>query len=679
MSHRIALSSLLVLALLAPAAQAAIRDWPGSPGCTGTLQACIDAATDGDRIRIAQDAAIDENLMLADRSLTLGAAPGFVAQFVPGRWIEVTGSAAAGDLTVTLEQMRLAGGHVLVRYDGSGTGHFTLRSLNVDAGSGDPGIRVEAGNGSSVDALVYDNRVQGLPAHVNAGLLEVATDGGHLVVRAYYNHVTSSAPAAVDGAGIYVDVGEGGSGEVKLFANTVRGGFFRGGIWVSEGLFATAPSTFSALAYNNVVVGTGTGDLGGTCIGFITSSGTIHAQAINNTATRCHWGLAMSRWSGSTGGVIDGPVVNNLIVADLAFGLHSEVTGGVTNDYNLVNGSPNGVVLGPRSITSPARLVSDGLPRLAAGSPAMEAADPTTLGLGLLFNGLPTTDADGLRRYKDMGSDLPDIGAYEFGDTSLVHRADASNISSNWTVLHDPALDGNTGANVFATPNFGADGPAGVEFNRPFGAWYPTPYWALFDEEVAPMAEGARFNVFAPAPGSGSLRHTTSASTVSGWTSQLAGAGLDGLPDEIVLALPNWQAGSLYYPHPLGVFYFGIGGSGTWLVANLDQTDPMPTGLGFNIYHQPPSPNAFRVTAPAGGQILVLRHPLLDGNPCAQVVATRLSDGTVVNGHFDVYYEEGTWRLFTYAPMADGTQFHVLVNPAQVAACTDVLFADGFD
>ena len=53
-------------------------------------------------------------------------------------------------------------------------------------------------------------------------------------------------------------------------------------------------------------------------------------------------------------------------------------------------------------------------------------------------------------------------------------------------------------------------------------------------------------------------------------------------------------------------------------------------------------------------------------------------DGNPVPGHFDVDYHDGRWRIFAYDGMPAGTQFHVLVNPAQVAACDDVIFADGF-
>ncbi len=115
----------------------------------------------------------------------------------------------------------------------------------------------------------------------------------------------------------------------------------------------------------------------------------------------------------------------------------------------------------------------------------------------------------------------------------------------------------------------------------------------------------------------------------------------------------------------------------------MDSAQDMPIGVGFSIYAQLPSPNVFRVTATEGnhsGNILRLDHPLLDGNPCAQPVVTRMlipSDGS----NFDLEYRAdlGYWRIFDYNGMALGTQFNVLVNPAQAETCGGEIFSDGFE
>ena len=57
MSHRSNVFHALLLAVLsaAPLHAATTHTWPGAAPCAGTLQACIDAASDGDRIEIATD------------------------------------------------------------------------------------------------------------------------------------------------------------------------------------------------------------------------------------------------------------------------------------------------------------------------------------------------------------------------------------------------------------------------------------------------------------------------------------------------------------------------------------------------------------------------------------------------------------------------------------------------
>ena len=43
-------------------ASATTLTWPGSLGCTGTLQTCIEASGAGDTIEIATDTPVDESL-----------------------------------------------------------------------------------------------------------------------------------------------------------------------------------------------------------------------------------------------------------------------------------------------------------------------------------------------------------------------------------------------------------------------------------------------------------------------------------------------------------------------------------------------------------------------------------------------------------------------------------------
>ena len=325
----------------------------------------------------------------------------------------------------------------------------------------------------------------------------------------------------------------------------------------------------------------------------------------------------------------------------------------------------------------------DTAPRLLAGSPAIDAADSLTLVFGLLAAGLPTNDVDGLRRLKGSTAD---IGAYEFGDVNFTHTATSNTISGNTSVLDDNSLNGNAAGTLIATPNYniGLALASGVDYNHAFGAYYPAPDWDLFNQDhTNPMPLGAHFDVLVPAPGGGSFVHVTNASNVGGVGTTVSDSSTDNLPDRIVLVTQNWTAGGsgLYNPHPIGVFY---GGDSKWHIANLDgATSSMPYPVGFNVYAQEPSPNAWRVTATSGNlsglSSMRLDHPLLDNIACARPQVTRFFGASFVTGNFDVDYSFGKWHIYGYGGIAANEMFDVLVDPAQVFDCTDRIFADGFD
>ena len=675
------LCATLLAAAVPSAADAATLTWPGDPGCNGTLQACVDAALDGDRIEIATDTPITEGVAMHARSLTLTAADGFRPEFL-GVGILANDSGGGGaDIDVRLSGLRFTNGYVTATYGGTGTANFDFRELVLTRapGAAGNGITVIAYDGT-VEAMLYDNRVRGLPLGLNSGLVHLSAQGGTLEASAYYNHVASTGAGDVDGAGIFVDVAGGGGGTVKLHANQVRGSFSRAAIFVSEGLFSSTPSTFDARLYSNLVVGDGIDS--GTGIGLTPKDGTIDAQVINNTVTRVRTALSVTNWQDAVTPVVDGLVQNNLLKGDRAMFVNPAMAAAVDNDYNLFEGATVNFTPGPNTLAGPAGLASDIEPRLAAGSPAVDAADTATLGLGVIINGLPLTDADGLRRIKDTGTNSVDVGAFEFGDTVFGHAAAPDTITDHITWIDHPASNGAPAADLFVTPNFdGNPGNPAAALEHPYGTWYFGSAWSVFNENLAAMPPWVDFNVFVPAAGSGLFRHTASAANISAFATQLDHSSLNDLPDRIVLATQNFNAGAEYNAHPIGVFFFSFGGPGSWLVGNIDLGD-MPEGAGFSVYAQEPSPNAFRVTATAGNSVggaLRLDHPLLDGIRCAQPVATRMFDGTAVTGTFDLDYDNGHWHLFGYSGIPLGTQFNVLVDPAQVAACNDVIFADGFE
>ena len=82
-------------------------------------------------------------------------------------------------------------------------------------------------------------------------------------------------------------------------------------------------------------------------------------------------------------------------------------------------------------------------------------------------------------------------------DRAFIHDAEAANISGNSTYLDIPAATGNPDALISVTQNWNPGGETGVYNEHPVGVWYDADreQWAIFNQDRAPMPEGASFNV----------------------------------------------------------------------------------------------------------------------------------------------------------------------------------------
>jgi len=667
------LFSLLPLALVG-AAQATTYSWPGPSPCNTTLQQCIEGTANGDRIEIASQT-IAEDISLYDKDRTLAPAAGFHPAFGPGHWLSITSSSISGDRNVAVSGLSFTNGYVYANYQGTGTSNIDLRGLSLTYAipAVDNYIRVEA-LGGTLNAMVYDNQVVGIPPAPYGGLITLAAHGGTLNGDAYFNRVKLATIDMAPGAGILAGyAGAGSGGTARIFGNDVRGEFAFGSIVASEGLGSSDPISFNARVYSNVMVGYAFDQAFG--VRFLVNAGTLNAQAIENTVTRLYYGLTAQAYSGAPAASrITGLLSSNLVLANVGLLVDSAHAPAMTNDYNLVNANVNLATLGAHSITADARLASDLTPRLRADSPAINGGDTATVALGIILNGLPVLDADGLRRLKGATS-AADIGAYEYGDLTFSHTATAANTSGYITDFDDASVNGLAGATPIATSNYSNGGVDGVDYFPPFGVYFFGDVWRLFAESEAAMPLGAHFDVFAPAPGAGAFLHVATASNSSGSVSRIDNASTDSLPDQIVLVTQNWTAGGagVYNASHVGLTYLSH-----WFVVNLEGAD-LPLPVGFDIYAQEASPNAFRVTATTATNALVLDHPLLNGNPCARPHASRMLGGVASDYGFDVDYAGDHWRVFGHSSLSVGDQFNVVVDPAQVAACSDRIFANGFD
>ena len=85
-------------------------------------------------------------------------------------------------------------------------------------------------------------------------------------------------------------------------------------------------------------------------------------------------------------------------------------------------------------------------------------------------------------------------------DEGFVHRAAQDNTAGNATYLDDPLTNGRPNAEVSVAQNWNPGGGAGVYNGHPVGVRYDgdAGRWVVYNEDDAPMPEGAAFNVAVP-------------------------------------------------------------------------------------------------------------------------------------------------------------------------------------
>ncbi|MDR6300559.1 T9SS type A sorting domain-containing protein [Mesonia maritima] len=105
---------------------------------------------------------------------------------------------------------------------------------------------------------------------------------------------------------------------------------------------------------------------------------------------------------------------------------------------------------------------------------------------------------------EDTQEDIPAQAAFDVligegtgGATAFKHTATAGNISSNYTVIDHPSLNGKPEAYPVITHNWGSGGDASnIELDKTLGVWYDGSNWNIYTEDMSAMPEGVMFNIY---------------------------------------------------------------------------------------------------------------------------------------------------------------------------------------
>jgi hypothetical protein len=364
------------------------RPWPDSvPPCNGTLQACIDAASPGDEIRLNPSFVIQEAIAFS-KPLTLRAEPGHLPAFGAGYSIHA-GTSDSGDQTIRIEGLTLEQGSIEV--DQTSTGTSTIELVGNTIESKDPAAL------AGINVVPLSPDVGPLDFLVSGNVVSVEEDSGEGI--RFRLGVGPAASGAIRGntvvqpsSGVGIVVYDATS--VDVIANRVDGG---------SGVFLFWDEPMTARVLDN--------QLNGEVAGIDTATDGVAAfdlTIVNNTIAGNQYGITVPQ-SGTS--EVTGVIANNAITGSGVAGIQYAVAnpGLVSvsehhdlffdNAANVVGGTP-----GAGSVFENPLFAGGSDFHLQPGSPAIDAGDDASVAPDL------TTDLDGSPRIQGQHVD---IGAFE--------------------------------------------------------------------------------------------------------------------------------------------------------------------------------------------------------------------------------------------------------------------------
>ncbi len=132
--------------------------------------------------------------------------------------------------------------------------------------------------------------------------------------------------------------------------------------------------------------------------------------------------------------------------------------------------------------------------------------------------------------------------------------------------------------------------------------------------------------------------HTTTAGNIRGNYTILSGdfsAAQLTLDSWAMIVKPN-PGQKASNPNPVGAWYNS--GAGFWAIYN-ENGAPMPVGVVFNYWFEPPSANFFRLNPSADGRYII-DHSLANNNPAAKIYATHRFPSNISGNAQQLYYNK---------------------------------------
>ncbi len=221
--------------------------------------------------------------------------------------------------------------------------------------------------------------------------------------------------------------------------------------------------------------------------------------------------------------------------------------------------------------------------------------------------------------------------------STFKHRATASNIVNNYTVI-DHARTNNQGNKVlFITHDF----RSGPYVQAPLGVFFSLQLkkWAIFQQDKTELPENANFNVLVRTTADrGVFVHTAKKSTIGGHITTIDHPAANNNPNAKLMVTQSWV--SVYNNNPIGVYY----SNGRWRIFNQN-FKAMPENARFNVMVNHSQSFVHTASTPAG-HMTKLDNAKTNNKANAFVFITPMWTSVYNNHNTGVYYNRGYWSIY---------------------------------
>jgi hypothetical protein len=233
------------------------------------------------------------------------------------------------------------------------------------------------------------------------------------------------------------------------------------------------------------------------------------------------------------------------------------------------------------------------------------------------------------------------------------HTTASSNSSSNTSAISTAASNNNPNAIMIITANWEG---SNVYNKNPVGVYYAGGQWRVFNQNLAAMPVGLKYNLLITNPTDRAFNHVATAANTSGHITTLDHPLLNDKPTAKLLVTQRWNG--TYNNSAVGVYYAG----GRWKIFNQTTSRPITPGAEFNVVID----DGIFTTEAVSGQITgnnFLINPVV---PASTTFIFLTHYWTSVYNTQEVgVWKPGTWSIYNQdntVNMPVGSKFFVLTR-----------------